>query len=110
MEKHIRRGLTEAEVVELGLPVKDYTLARLEERIIIYADRLVDIITEDIIDLGGDEHEAERRLEEILRQYPKYGKNDITLKRYLGYHAEIQSLIAESNRKLLREATEDHPG
>src|SRR5512143_3919140 len=43
MEKHIRGGLTEAEAHELGLPVKDYTLRRLEERIVIYADRLVDI-------------------------------------------------------------------
>ncbi|MBA3002661.1 MAG: HDIG domain-containing protein, partial [Desulfurivibrio sp.] len=33
MEKHIRGGLTEPEAVELGLPAKDYTLHRLEERI-----------------------------------------------------------------------------
>ncbi len=39
MEKHIRGGLTDEEAVELGLPVKDYTLYRLEERIIICADR-----------------------------------------------------------------------
>ncbi len=37
MEKHIRGGLTEAEAIELGLPVKDYTLEKLEERIIIYS-------------------------------------------------------------------------
>ena len=43
MEKHIRGGLTEPEAKELCLPVKDYTLKRLEERIVIYADRLVDI-------------------------------------------------------------------
>lgn len=94
MEKHIRGGLTEAEAVELGLPVKDYALRLLEERIIIYADRLVDIITEGVVDIGGDEREAERRFEEILKAYPKYGKNDITLARYLGYHAEIQGLMA----------------
>ncbi len=35
MEKHIRGGLTEAEAIELGLPVKDYTLHLLEERVII---------------------------------------------------------------------------
>lgn len=95
MEKHIRGGLTEAEAIELGLPVKDYTLVRLEERIVIYADRLVDIITEGIVDLGGDEREAERRFEQILRNIPKYGKNDVTLERYLGYHAEIQGLMEE---------------
>ena len=26
----------------------------------------------------------------------KYGKNDITLKRYLGYHREIQALMGNS--------------
>ncbi|MEW6116630.1 MAG: HDIG domain-containing metalloprotein [Nitrospirota bacterium] len=93
MEKHIRGGLTEEEALELGLPVKDYRLKELEERVIIYADRLVDIITDGIVDIGGDELEAERRFEEILRNYPKYGKNEKTLDRYLGYHREIQELI-----------------
>ena len=91
MEKHIRGGLTEAEAVELGLPVKDYTLSRLEERIIIYADRLVDIISDKVV---KEEPEAETRFEEILAGDVKYGKNDKTLQRYLGYHREIQGLTA----------------
>lgn len=93
MEKHIRGGLTADEALELGLPVINYTLDRLEERIVIYADRLVDIITDGIVDIGPDEREAERRFVEILRQYPKYGKNEKTLARYLGYHSEIQGLM-----------------
>ncbi len=92
MEKHIRGGLTEAETRELGLPVKDYTLRRLEERIVIYADRLVDIIHDGIVPVKS-EREAEERFEDILRTYPKYGKNEITLNRYLGYHREIQGLM-----------------
>jgi uncharacterized protein len=91
MEKHIRGGLSPEEAVELGVPVKDYTLSALEERIIIYADRLVDIITDGIVPIR-DEREAEERFEEILRTIPKYGKNDKTLERYLGYHEEIQRL------------------
>lgn len=93
MEKHIRGGLTEPEAIELGLPVKDYTLHRLEERIIIYADRLVDIIHDGIVEIKA-ESEAETRFVEILKGNHKYGKNEITLKRYLGYHEEIQGLIA----------------
>ena len=93
MEKHIRGGLTDGEALELNLPVKDYTLHTLEERIIIYADRLVDIITEDIVTIN-DELEAENQFEEILRTIPKYGKNNITLARYLGYHREIQNLLS----------------
>ncbi len=92
MEKHIRGGLSDAEAVELNLPVKDYTLHTLEERIIIYADRLVDIITEDLVHTD-EEIEAEEKFEEILRTIPKYGKNDITLARYLNYHREIQGLV-----------------
>ena len=93
MEKHIRGGLTAVEATELGLPVKDYTLHRLEERIVIYADRLVDIITDGIVTLQT-EAESESCFEEILRTYPKYGKNEITLNRYLGYHQEIQALMS----------------
>lgn len=92
MEKHIRGGLSAEEAEALGLPVKDYTLSRLEERIIIYADRLVDIITDGIVSLR-DEREAEDRFGEILRTVPKYGKNEKTLERYIGYHSEIQDLL-----------------
>lgn len=92
MEKHIRGGLTEEEARELGLPIKDYTLKKLEERIVIYADRLVDIITDGIVEIKN-EIEAEQRFEEILNKYPKYGKNKKTLDRYLGYHNEIQVLM-----------------
>jgi len=95
MEKHIRGGLTEPEARELGLPVKDYTLRKLEERIVIYADRLVDIITDGIVTIKS-EQEAEDRFEEILRTYPKYGKNAVTLERYLGYHREIQGLMRKA--------------
>jgi uncharacterized protein len=90
MEKHIRGGLTAAEATELGLPVKDYRLNRIEEKVVIYADRLVDIITDGAV---KTEEEAEQRFEEILTTQIKYGKNDITLKRYLGYHREIQALM-----------------
>ncbi len=98
MEKHIRGGLSEPEAQELGLPVKDYTLRKLEERIIIYADRLVDIIYDGIVPVRS-ERDAEERFEEILRTYPKYGKNTITLERYLGYHREMQGLMKSSADK-----------
>jgi uncharacterized protein len=93
MEKHIRGGLTEAEAAELGLPVKDYRLKSTEEEIVIYADRLVDIITDGVV---KTDEEAEQRFEEILTAQIKYGKNEITLKRYLEYHREIQALMGNS--------------
>ncbi len=96
MEKHIRGGLTEHEAREFGLPVKDYTLHRLEERIIIYADRITDIVHEGVVELA-DELEAETRFKDILTEFIKYGKNDITRERYFNYHDEIQGLIAKAN-------------
>lgn len=94
MEKHIRGGLTEEEAIELRLPVKDYALKTLEEKIVIYADRLVDIITDGIVEIKS-EGDAEERFEEILKTYPKYGKNEKTLIRYLRYHREIQELMKQ---------------
>lgn len=93
MEKHIRGGMSEAEAKELNLPVKDYSLTSLEEKIIIYADRLVDIITDGVVTIGS-EPEAEQRFEEFIRDVPKYHKNAVTYERYLGYHREIQGFIA----------------
>ncbi len=92
MEKHIRGGLTEPEAIELGLPVKDYTLHLLEERVIIYADRLVDIIHDGIVEINN-QAEAETNFKEILKTEIRYGKNAITTQRYYGYHDEIQSLM-----------------
>ncbi|MBI5971409.1 MAG: HDIG domain-containing protein [Deltaproteobacteria bacterium] len=92
MEKHIRGGLTEAEAKELGLPVKDYRLKTLEEKIVIYADRLVDIIMDGVVAIGS-ELDAETGFIEILKTHLRYGKNEKTLNRYLGYHKEIQRLI-----------------
>jgi uncharacterized protein len=65
-------------------------LKSMEEKIVIYADRLVDIITDGVV---KTDEEAEQRFEEILTTNIKYGKNDITLNRYLGYHSEIQALM-----------------
>ena len=90
--KHIRGGLTEQEATELELPVRDYTLRTPEEKIVIYADRLVDIYTEDIVDL--DEWGAEESFEEILKKFIKYGKNEITTERYINLHRNIHQWIA----------------
>ncbi|KWT81181.1 HDIG domain-containing metalloprotein [Candidatus Magnetominusculus xianensis] len=92
MEKHIRGGLTPAEAQALGLPVKDYALSNIVEKVVIYADRLVDIIYDGVVQLKN-ERDAEDRFIEILRTYPQYGKNEITLNRYIGYHEEIQALM-----------------
>jgi uncharacterized protein len=92
MEKHVNAGLTEDEARKVGLPSKDYSPSRLEEKIVIYSDKLVDIIShpDRIID---SEIEAEHRFKEILEQYPKLAKSEKAFKRHLAYHEEIQRLI-----------------
>ncbi|MHB8879884.1 MAG: universal stress protein [Thermodesulfovibrionales bacterium] len=90
--KHFHGGLTYQEAQDLGLPDRDYTPHRIEERIVIYADRLVDIIADGYINLR-DDREAEEDFENLLVKHPKYGKNNITRERYIGYHREIQNLI-----------------
>lgn len=93
IRKHIRGGLTQAEAKELGLPVRDYTLRTPEEKIVVYADRMVDIYTDGIVP-DADEQIAEARFAEILGTYEKYGKNVATLQRYQALHAEIQGWMA----------------
>jgi uncharacterized protein len=92
MEKHVNAGLTEGEASALGLPPKDYTPNTLEEKIVIYADKLVDIITAPD-KLVATEQEAEERFPEILKAHPNLAKGEKPLGRHLQYHEEIQALV-----------------
>ena len=95
MEKHVKAGLTEEEARELGLTPKDYTATTLEEKIVIYADKLVDIITapEGIV---STEREAEESFPEILKTHPRLAKGEKALNRHIRYHEQIQGLIRAS--------------
>lgn len=53
----------------------------------------------DIVDIGGDESQAEKRFEEILRKFTQYGKNEKTLNRYLDYYREIQRLMKQQQNE-----------
>lgn len=95
--KHFHGGITAKEAEHLDLPVLDYTPRLLEERIILYADRLIDIITEGFFKFR-DDLEAEQRFEEIITHYRGYGKDKPTSGRYLAYHREIAGLIDEAKK------------
>jgi len=98
--KHFHGGITAKEAEHLDLPVVDYTPRLLEERIILYADRLIDIITEGFFNFQNDQ-EAEQRFEEIITHYRGYGKDKPTSDRYLRYHREISRLIDEAKKSSL---------
>lgn len=87
--KHVRAGLTETEAKEFGLPVRDYTLRTPEEKIVTYADWLVDIYTDGIVP-GANEAMAEAQYVEIVNRYDKYSKTPATKERFLALHTEIQ--------------------
>ncbi len=92
MEKHVHAGLTSEEARELGLPEKGYALSTLEEKIVVYADKLIDIISASDR-IVSTEREAEQRFAEILKAYPKLAKGEKALHRHLQNHKGIQRLI-----------------
>ncbi|HWR98448.1 MAG TPA: HDIG domain-containing protein [Candidatus Methanoperedens sp.] len=93
--KHFHGGLSPKEARDLDLPAVDYTPRLLEERIILYADRLVDILTEGYFTFH-DEREAEEQFEEIVTTHRAYGKDKLTSARYVGYHREISGYIKQT--------------
>lgn len=93
--KHFHGGLTSEEARRLDLPNVDYTPRLLEERIVLYADRLVDILTEGFFTFQ-DEQEAEARFEEIVTTHRAYGKDKLTSERYVQYHRELSALINQA--------------
>lgn len=80
IEKHVRHGVPEAEAAGYGLPVRDYSFARAEERIVSYADKLADILEAGLAESLSD---ARARLPEILAANPKLAKDEATLIRYV---------------------------
>ena len=95
--KHFHGGLTPGEAQALDLPAVDYTPRLLEERIVLFADRLVDILTEGYFTFR-DEREAEARFEEIITTHRAYGKDRLTADRYVAFHREISALIARAEK------------
>ena len=75
MEKHVNAGLSADEARELGLPERDYAPARIEEKIVIYADKLSDIVSHPDRLVSSDA-EAEERFEEILVAHRSLNKGD----------------------------------
>jgi uncharacterized protein len=92
METHVKAGLTSEEARESGIPEKDYAPETLEEKIVVYADKLVDIIysPDQVV---PSEMEAEKRFAEILTVHPNLAKSHEAAQRQIRNHLEIQSMI-----------------
>lgn len=79
IEKHVRHGVPEAQAAGYGLPVQDYSFARVEERIVSYADKLADMLEAGLAESLAD---ARARLPEILAANPALAKDAATAARY----------------------------
>jgi len=80
IEKHVRHGVPVAQAAGYDLPTRDYSFARVEERIVSYADKLADILEAGLAESLAD---ARARLPEILAANSKLAKDEATLARYV---------------------------
>ncbi|RMG70768.1 MAG: TIGR00295 family protein [Nitrospirae bacterium] len=79
IERHIGSGITRQEAEGLGLPPRDYLPETVEEKLVAYADNL----------LNGDK---EVSFEESLERFKKIlGPEHPAIKRYIELHNEIES-------------------
>jgi len=73
IERHVGGGITAQEAEKLGWPVKDYVPETLEEKIVCYADKLVEgnkevpveVTIRKLADELGDDHPAIERIRRL---------------------------------------------
>jgi uncharacterized protein len=81
IENHIGAGITSEEAEKIGLPKRNYFPETLEEKIIAYADKIVD---------GDEEVDIQITVDKFAEEL---GKNHPSIKRLKGLHQEIISFI-----------------
>jgi len=81
IERHVGGGITSEEAKKLGWPIKDYSPQTLEEKIVSYADKLID---------GSKRVPIERTIKNLSKKIPQSSIDGI--KRL---HEEFSSLIGD---------------
>jgi uncharacterized protein len=85
IERHIGGGITSEEAKKLGLPGKDYFPLTLEEKLVAYADKLI-------------EASSVVPIEQTIKQFSnKLGENHPAINRIIKLHEELLPLIGDSN-------------
>jgi len=85
IECHIGGGIGADEAKKLGLPVKDYVPATLEEKLVAYTDKLIE---------GSRIVPIERTIKQFSR---KLGENHPAIDRVIRLHEELSLLIGDLN-------------
>lgn len=83
--RHVGGGITADEAKELGWPVKDYLPTTLEEKLVSYADKLIE---------GSHVVSIERTIEQFSRTL---GENHPAIDRIIRLHKELSPLIGDLN-------------
>ena len=85
IERHIGGGITTEEAKQLGWPIKSYMPQTLEEKIVCYADKLVE---------GNRTVPVEQALQELSE---KLGKEHPAIRRIRAIHKELAILVGDSD-------------
>jgi uncharacterized protein len=85
IERHIGGGIAAEDAKELGLPVKDYFPSTLEEKLVSYADKLLE---------GSRVVPIERTIEQFSM---KLGQHHPSIDRIIRLHEELFPLIGDVN-------------
>jgi len=85
IERHVGGGITSEEAEKLGWPIKDYSPQTLEEKIVSYADKLIE---------GSKRVPIERTIKKFSKKLPQSSING--MKRL---HEEFSSLIGDFHAK-----------
>ena len=86
IERHVGGGITIQEAKQLGWPVKSYLPQTLEEKIVNYADKLVE---------GTRKVSIQRTIQELSK---KLGKSHPAIDRVTNLYNEISQFIGNNNR------------
>ncbi|RJS85299.1 hypothetical protein CW706_01785, partial [Candidatus Bathyarchaeota archaeon] len=89
IKRHIGGGITAEEAVKLGWPVEDYLPETIEEKIVTYADKLI-------------EGERVVPIEKTIREFSrKLGMNHPSIKRIIDLHKEITKICGVNIESLM---------
>ncbi|GAB7080115.1 HD domain-containing protein [Megalodesulfovibrio paquesii] len=88
MEVHVRSGVPPEDAERYGLPPGDYRPETLEQKLVVLADKLMDVLEAG---KAASPTEALEQLESILERHPALGKDPATTARILALAGEFRA-------------------
>jgi uncharacterized protein len=79
VERHIGSGITEEEAGKLGLPVKSYVPASMEERVVAYADKLIEGSTRLPVEVAVERFRSDKSIPEAAVERLKQWHSELSI-------------------------------